>query len=178
MLYDLNSKVINRQSVKTDVAADGVAEDIMTTVIPEGITPVHFIALKLTDERGNEVSRNFYWRSDNKFEGPWTLTGPTTAGFQPLRDMPAAKVNVSVKKVKNRKYEVTVSNPGKQIAFFLQLQLRDSDGQPVNRTIYNDNFFTLLPGEKRRVELISPKDDIGESIRLSGWNIKEENKKI
>lgn len=178
VLYDLNSKVINRQSVKTDVAADGVAEDIMTIVIPEGITPVHFIALKLTDERGNEVSRNFYWRSDNKFEGPWTLTGPTTAGFQPLRDMPAAKVNVSVKNVKNRRYEVTVSNPGKQIAFFLQLQLRDSDGQPVNRTIYNDNFFTLLPGEKRRVELISPKDDIGESIRLSGWNIKEENKKI
>ncbi|MDE6078261.1 MAG: glycoside hydrolase family 2, partial [Muribaculaceae bacterium] len=110
-LYDLNSKVVDRQSVKTNVPADGVAEDIITIKIPAGITPVHFISLALTDAKGKELSKNFYWRSDNQFEGPWTLTGPTTAGFQPLRDMPAGKVKGSKKKLGDGKYQVTLSNP-------------------------------------------------------------------
>ena len=170
-LYDLNSKVVDRKSVKTNVPADGVAEDILTVTIPDGITPVHFISLALTDAKGKELSKNFYWRSDNQFEGPWTLTGPTTAGFQPLRDMPAGKVKGSKKKLGDGKYQVTLSNPGKQIAFFLQLQLRDKDGQPINRTIYDDNFFTLLPGEKRIIEITAPEGAEAESLLLDGWNI-------
>ncbi len=170
-LYDLNSKVVSRRSVSTDVPADGVAEDIMSIEIPEDITPVHFIALALTDGAGNAVSQNFYWRSDNKFEGPWTVTGPTTAGFQALRDMPAAKVKAKKKVLADGTYELTLSNPGKNIAFFLQLQLRDGDGNPINRTVYNDNFFTLLPGEKRTVTVAAPAGTNPASLHLDGWNL-------
>ncbi len=171
-LYDLNSKVVGRQSTKTDVPADGVAEDIITVNIPDNITPVHFIALSLTDSKGKELSKNFYWRSNSKFEGPWTLTGPTTAGFQALRDMAPAKVKSSLKKNGNGEFTVTLSNPGKQIAFFLQLQLRDKAGNPINRTHYNDNFFTLLPGEKRSITIKAPDGTDADSIRLEGWNVK------
>ena len=170
-LYDLNSKRIDHQSVKTSVPPDGVAEDIMTVSIPDGITPVQFISLQLTDSKGNQLSRNFYWRSSSKFEGPWTLSGPTTAGFQQLRDMPTAKVKASKKKIGEGKYQVTLSNPGKNIAFFLQLQLRDEHGQPINRTIYDDNFLTLLPGQKRDIVITAPYGSTPDSIMLDGWNI-------
>lgn len=174
-LYDLNSRRIDSRTVKTSVPADGVAEDIMTIGIPENITPVQFISLELTDAKGNVLSRNFYWRSSNEFEGPWTLTGPTTAGFQTLRDMPATRVKASKKKIADEKYLVTLSNRGKNIAFFLQLQLRDKQGQPINRTIYTDNFLSLLPGEKRDIVITVPSGSAPDTIMLDGWNISSVN---
>lgn len=171
-IYDLNSKVVSKQTVKCNVPSDGVAEDVIKLEFPGEITPVHFISLALTDKNGKEVSRNFYWRSTNEFKGPGTLTGPTTAGFQPLRDMPVVKVKAQKKLLADGSYSVTVKNPGKKIAFFLQLQVRDDAGALINTTMYDDNFFTLLPGESRTVVITPPSDAKVASMNLEGWNVK------
>ncbi|MBD5233945.1 MAG: glycoside hydrolase family 2 [Bacteroidales bacterium] len=168
-VYDLYSRKISEKKAGVDVAADGVVADFLTLDFPEDITPVHFISLALRDKAGKEISRNFYWRSTNTFEGPWTLTGPTTAGFGSLHEMPEAKIKTIKKQLPDGKYEVTVSNAGRNIAFFIQLQMQDEAGQAINSSHYSDNFFTLLPGEKQTVVIEAPQAG---KIKLSGWNTK------
>ena len=141
---------------KIDVPADGVANDVLTVNIPQDITPVHFIALELTDARGNVVSRNFYWRSTSRYEGKQTVTGPCTGGFEPLASMHEAKPTLMTRRLRNS---------GRRIAFFCQLLLTDQNDKPVHGTFYSDNFFSLLPGEKQVITIRTPLSD-GTSYRL------------
>ncbi|MBR6141697.1 MAG: glycoside hydrolase family 2 [Bacteroidaceae bacterium] len=168
-VYDLQSRKVGTVTAKVDVPADGVVNDILTIAIPDGITPVHFIALELTDAKGNVVSRNFYWRSTNKYEGKQTVTGPCTGGFEPLSTLPEAKPNVTARRLADKdgfnQWEVTVKNGGKRIAFFCQLLLTDMQDKPIHSTFYSDNFFSLLPGEKQVITIRTPRRD-GQSYRL------------
>ena len=131
-------------------------------------TPVFFIALELTDAKGNVLSRNFYWRSTNKYEGKNTVTGPCTGGFEPLGTLPEAKPTVTARRLADKngfsQWEVTIKN-GKRIAFFCQLLLTDAEGQPLHGTYYSDNFISLLPGQKQTITIRTPQHN-GQSYRL------------
>lgn len=159
-VYDINSKRLLSLSTKTDVPADGVANDILTISFPETVSPVHFIALKATDANGKVVSKNIYWRSTAKYEGKQTVTGPCTSGFEPLGKMAAAKPAVKVKPLADKdgmhQWQVSVRNGGSKIAFFCQLLLTDGEGNAVHRTHYSDNFITLLPGEQETILVRTP----------------------
>lgn len=148
-VYDLQSRRLSTVKAEVDVPADGVANDVLSISIPDDVTPVYFIALELTDAKGKVVSKNFYWCSTNKYEGKSTLTGPCTAGFEPLASMPEAKPTVTARFLSVGEWEVTVKNSGRRIAFFCQLLLTDKALKPVHGTYYSDNFFSLLPGEKK-----------------------------
>lgn len=121
---------------------------------PANITPVHFIKLRLYDERGKEVSDNFYWRSTNRYEGPETLTGPTTAGFEAISDLKPAKVSARyaqrTDEQGHRYIDVTLRNGGQALAFFTQLQLLDAGGKPVRPSFYTDNFFRCCRAKAKR----------------------------
>lgn len=160
-IYDMQSRRISTASVKVDVPADGVANDVLTLSIPEDITPVHFVSLELTDAKGEPVSRNFYWRSNSKYEGKNTVTGPCTGGFQTLADMPEANPAVAARRLTSEdgfeRWEVTVKNRGRRIAFFCQLLLTDAKGNAVHGSFYSDNFITLLPGQKQTIAIRTPK---------------------
>lgn len=159
-VYDLNSKRALSLTAKADVPADGVANDVLKIDFPENISPVHFIALQAKDAKGNVVSKNFYWRSTNKYEGKNTVTGPCTAGFEPLGNMAAAKPTIKVKPLADKdgmhQWQVNIKNSGNKIAFFCQLLLTDSEGNAVHRTHYSDNFVTLLPGEQETILVRTP----------------------
>ena len=164
-IYDMQSRRISTASVKVDVPADGVANDILTLNFPEDITPVHFVSLELTNAKGEPVSRNFYWRSNSKYEGKNTVTGPCTGGFQTLADMPEAKPTVTARRLTQEdgfeRWEVTVKNRGRRIAFFCQLLLTDAKGNAVHGSFYSDNFITLLPGQKQTIVIRTPKGSAG-----------------
>ena len=154
-VYNMNSKRLLTLQDITDVPSDGVANDVLKIDFPENISPVHFIALQVKDAKGNVVSKNFYWRSTNKYEGKNTITGPCTAGFEPLGNMAAAKPTVRVKALADQdnmhQWQVVIRNSSNKIAFFCQLLLTDENGNAVHRTHYSDNFITLLPGEQETI---------------------------
>lgn len=156
-VYDLQSRRVSTVTARVNVPADGVANDVLKVEIPDDITPVHFIALELTDARGNMVSKNFYWRSTSKYEGKNTVTGPCTAGFEPLATLPEAKPTVTARITTVGEWEVTLKNSGRHIAFFCQLLLTDKTLKPVHGTYYSDNFFSLLPGEKKVITIRTPR---------------------
>ena len=159
-VYNMGSKRLSANSVKTDIPSDGVANDVLKVEIPSDVTPVYFIALKAKDSKGEVLSKNVYWSSTDKYEGKNTVTGPCTSGFAPLSDMKPAKPSVKVKQLQDKDgmhvWEASVRNIGGKIAFFCQLLLTDGEGKAVHATRYTDNFFTLLPGERQTVVISTP----------------------
>ena len=69
---------------------------------------------------------------------------------------------------------MTVENPGQTLAFFLHLQIKQgSGGEEVLPVIWGDNYFSLLPGEKREINATYATDLVrGTSpvVELDGWN--------
>ena len=137
-----------------------MASNVLTLQFPDNITPVHFIALQVYDAQGNLLSRNFYWRSNAKYEGSKTMTGPCTSGFQTLKDMPQAKPLVQVTSLPDEDnmhcWKVLLKNNGHRIAFFCQLLLTDEEGNAIHRTHYSDNFFSMVPGEQQTILIKTP----------------------
>ncbi|MBP5515065.1 MAG: glycoside hydrolase family 2 [Bacteroidaceae bacterium] len=173
-VYTLSSKLVWKKEASIDVPADGVAVDVFAIDFPEDITQVHFIKLRLFDANGQLVGDNFYWRSRDHYEGRTTLTGPCTSGFETLADMPKAKVAVRLRKMQDGLMQAEIRNTGNTIAFFLQMQLRDSEGRSIKPCFLSDNFLTLMPDERRTIKI----DDTAALNRtsilvLKGWNVTD-----
>lgn len=192
-VYDLDSRKVWEKSASVDVDEDGVACDIFTVDFSKSACEVQFLRLELRDCEGKVVSENFYWRSDDAYEGKTTVTGPCTSGFQALQNMKPSRVKCSaVTRNEGGKtfVDVTVRNSSSRIAFFNQLHLLDADGQPVRPAYYSDNFFTLMPGQSRIVTIesgdpaaLSDSGYMGTglkrcgeaaSLRVSGWNCPDQ----
>jgi exo-1,4-beta-D-glucosaminidase len=71
---------------------------------------------------------------------------------------------------------VTLENPSKTLAFFVHLKLeRDDNGEEVLPVIWEDNYISLLPGEKRQVSAKYRSSELGNgkpTVRVSGWNVE------
>mgnify|MGYP000584427201 CR=1 FL=1 len=182
-VYDINSKKVFEKSASVDLPEDGVANDILTIRFPENISQVHFIKLVLKDEKGKDVSSNFYWRSNDKYEGSKTLTGPTSSGFEDLSKLKAAKVKLSYKtRQADGRYfvDIVMKNTSNDIAFFNQLQFLNSKMSPIRPSFYSDNFFSLIPGEKKTVTIETGEEKLadGAVLVLKGWNIDTQKYKL
>lgn len=174
-VYDLDSRKVLEESAVVNIPEDGVVNDAITLRFPAGISQVHFIKLILKDEKGKEVSSNFYWRSNDKYKGKSTLTGPAASGFEDLAKMPKANVKMTYKtRTEGDRYfvDIKMKNTSKKIAFFNQLQLLNSKMSPVRPSFYTDNFFSLLPGEEKAVTIETGKAKLndGAVLVLKGWN--------
>ena len=182
-VYDINSKKVFEESAVVDLPSDGVVNDALTIRFPENISQVHFIKLILKDENGKDVSSNFYWRSNDKYEGSKTLTGPAASGFEDLSKLKQAKVKLTYKvREDDNNYfvDITLRNTSGQIAFFNQLQFLNSKMSPIRPSFYTDNFFSLMPGEKKTVTIETAKGKLkdGAVLALKGWNINKQEYKL
>ena len=122
------------------------SEDSVVTPIhidyPDGLTPVHFIRLKLT--RGGEtVSGNFYW---------WGLE---EYNYRALRDLPKVKLEaVTHAERQGARWLLTTTlhNPAKTPALMVKLKaVRERSGDRILPAIYSDNYVALMPGESRTI---------------------------
>ena len=177
-VYDFGSRKVWEKTASVDVPEDGVANDVFAIDFPASISQVHFIKLWLTDASGKVLSQNFYWRSRDAYEGKTTLTGPCTSGFRDISSMKATslRTTAALRRENGRHFvDLTVSNRGSRIAFFTQIQLLDSAGSPVRPSFYSDNFFSLLPGEKKTVtiETADAHTTGGLVLKVRAWNSAE-----
>ena len=182
-VYDIDSRKVSEESAVVNLPEDGVANDVLTIRFPENISQVHFIKLILKDEKGKDVSSNFYWRSKDKYEGKTTLTGPATSGFKQLGDLKPARVKLSYKvREEGDRYfvDVTLKNGSNRIAFFNQLQFLNAKMSPIRPSFYTDNFFTLMPGENKVVTIETGKEKLEEGVMLvlKGWNTESQKYKL
>jgi exo-1,4-beta-D-glucosaminidase len=175
-IFDFNMKEVFSDKMDANVAADA-SQKIFTIKTPKDITKVYFLKLELEDAAGKQLSSNFYWLSSN---------GDEKADFTDLNKLPKANINVTSSAVKpegNRgKLTVTIKNTGKELAFAVNpkiLKLKSKD--PVLPIFWEDNYISLLPGEKRVVQVeFYMKDLEGDKplLKVDGWNTNSVEEEI
>jgi mannosylglycoprotein endo-beta-mannosidase len=179
-VFDLNMKKIFAKEAAVNLPSDGVVNDVFKIDFPENITNVHFIRLKLYDEKGRQAGSNFYWRSNNKYEGTQTMTGPATAGFQDINKLARTQIKAQYKTRKeNGKHfiDLELSNTGKTLSFFTQIQWLDKSGKPVRPSFYTDNFLNLMPGDKRKITIETSMNKLPDkeyTLVVKGFNVAEQ----
>lgn len=111
------------------------------------LSPVQFIRLSLKDGNGRLLSDNFYWRSSK------------LADYTPLNTLPPARLKVSshlLEKDGRDVIEAEISNPrgARGVAFAVRVQaVRAADGERILPALQTDNYFTLMQGESRIVDI-------------------------
>jgi exo-1,4-beta-D-glucosaminidase len=78
----------------------------------------------------------------------------------------------------DKEITVTLRNPGKQIAFFIELSVRgDKSGRTIVPVFWDDNYVSLLPGASKTIRATFAAADLGDEkpvFSFKGWNVKGE----
>jgi exo-1,4-beta-D-glucosaminidase len=182
-IYDTSMKERFSKEVSADVSADAVTK-AFAVAEPQGITSTYFLNLQLFSPSGELLSRNFYWLS-KKPDVPdfakteWYYTPLTEfADFLALQDLPKATVHAAMT-VSNEANEtaarVTIENTGSNLAFLVRLRvLKEKDGPEVLPVFFEDNYISLLPGEKRAITVHVRNSDLAgakPALALDGFNV-------
>jgi len=155
-------------------------------VIPqiEGLSDTYFLRLLLEDSSAQTLSSNFYWLStkDDVLDwqkSTWYYT-PTSsyADMTQLQKLQPAKLVLSSHTTRKDGEEIAhvrVSNPGRNMAFFVHLQVKQGPSErDVLPVIWQDNYFSLLPGESREVTATYKLKESGRNgalLAVDGWNV-------
>jgi hypothetical protein len=132
---------------------------------PAGLSAVHFIRLTLT--RGADtVSSNFY------------LHGLQEEDYKAIRELPKVQVEASTKTVRQgAKWLLTTElhNASKAPALMVRVKaVREKSGDRILPALYNDNYVSLMPGERRVIHTeLNHSDTRGEAPRVvvEGFNL-------
>jgi exo-1,4-beta-D-glucosaminidase len=101
--------------------------------------------------------------------------------MQALHSLPSVKLQATCKIEAHgaeKIARVKVTNPTSQMAFFVQLALTQGcDGAEILPVLWDDNYFSLLPGESREVTAIFAAKDAGKhesTLEVGGWNVESD----
>ncbi|MDR3128676.1 MAG: discoidin domain-containing protein [Tannerellaceae bacterium] len=133
--------------------------------LPRTLSTVFFIRLTLTED-GILVSDNFYWRS--KEDG----------NYQALHQLPKTSLTTktSVNEIGGEwLLSTTLQNETSTPALMIRLQVNGGvTARRILPVFFSDNFFSLMPGEKKTVTVrLQDVDTRGEQpvVSISGFNI-------
>src|SRR3984957_8957007 len=182
-IYDTSMKEHFSHEEVSDVAADGVTKSFKVDE-PGGISSTYFLNLQLFSSSGELLSRNFYWLSTKPDVPDFTKTEwyytPLSeyADFVALENLPKASVHASMTVSEagdETAARVTVENTGVGLAFLVRLRLlKGKDGAEVLPVFFDDNYLSLLPGEKRDITVHVRKRDLGAAkpvLAVDGFNV-------
>jgi exo-1,4-beta-D-glucosaminidase len=184
-VYDLNLKEKYSKTVPLGLLADEVKK-IDTLPDIQELTPTYFLDLRLLREKDVMVDTNFYCLSTKAetldySKNEWFVTpAKEYADFTALTGLRPVKLKVSGKfSQSGPRYKVTIDleNPSPDLALQVELRVvRDGSGEIVLPIFLDDNYITLLPGEKRKIAGVFATEDLrGEQpvLKVRGWNVKQ-----
>jgi exo-1,4-beta-D-glucosaminidase len=168
-VYDINMEEKYSKEATTDIKSDESLKAIMPEW-PKNMGEVYFLKLRLENNEGKEISSNFYWLSGK---------GDEKADFTALNKLPKVQLNASVVSSVNENgrtvVNVEIENPTKSLAFSVNPKILRATSKDLVLPIYwDDNYFSLLPGEKRSLKVEFSNADLnGESpvFAVDGWNV-------
>jgi len=183
-VFNLDGTQKFSKDASLDAAADSTAKIFELPQI-EGLSPAYFLDLRITDGGGKLVGSNFYWLSTKPETLDWSKSNwymtPTAsyADYTSLAQLPKVKLNVSSRSGNDGKVaetRVTLENPSKSLAFFVRLKIdKGQGGEEILPVVWEDNYISLLPGEKREITATYLTRNLGEAtpeVKISGWNVE------
>jgi exo-1,4-beta-D-glucosaminidase len=184
-LYNVDAREKGSQEATLDLAPDSSTK-AFALPSPEGLTPTYFLKLELHDAAGKLVSENFYWLSTKPDVLDWAKRSDTVYTPQKefgdltgLNNLPTARVAIT-KSVRingaNSTLTVVAVNKSDSVAFMVHPRVtRGKGGDDVTPIFWNDNYFSLLPGEKKSVtayfDASALQGGVPELV-VEGWNVE------
>jgi exo-1,4-beta-D-glucosaminidase len=181
-IFDLDSKEIFRHK-QTIFSRPQLSKEIFTLAEFPSITATYFLDMRLFEKDGTQIASNFYWLSNRpdvldyeaKVE-PWEYYTPSKqyADFKLLNSLSPATIKIRRKIRKgDNKLAVGLKNIGGGLAFGVELNIIDeTTGEAVVPVFWQDNYISLLPGERR---IINAEFEGGVSkinLHVQGWNVE------
>jgi exo-1,4-beta-D-glucosaminidase len=183
-IYDTSMKERFSREATIDVAADAVSTAF---AIPEpaDISTTYFLNLQLFSSTGALLSHNFYWLSTKQDVPDFTKTEwyytPLSAytDFTALQNLPKVKIKASINGITtygtDTSAHITVENPSAGLAFLVRLRLmKGHDGAELLPVFFDDNYLSLLPGEKREISVKVRNAELNgyqPALAIDGFNI-------
>ena len=166
-LFSVEGVELKRREEKVSAAANATTESFRLELPDEAARGVVFVKLELKDEAGRVLSENFYWYASQP------------SGYRRLSDMRAAAVECAATRSAGAggmvRVGVELANGSGSVALAAQVTLREARTHARVLPAYaDDNFISLLPGERRRLTIEVPASVGGGELEvaLAGWNVR------
>ena len=187
-IYNLDAKEKASREAAIDLSPDSSSRAFELPKV-DGLTKTYFLRLQLHDAQGKLVSDNFYWLSTKLDVLDWSKKKDTVYTPQAefgdltgLNNLPQVKLEVvatNQAEAGKRLTQVTVRNPSDALAFMVHLKItREKGGEEVVPIYWEDNYFSLLPGEQREVTArydVSALEGKEAVLAVDGFNIAAES---
>ena len=183
-IYSLDAREKASREAAIDVLPDSSARAFELPKV-DGLTRTYFLRLQLHDAGGKLASDNFYWLSTKPDVLDWAKKKDTVYTPQAefgdltgLNDLPQVKLEVAAASqavAANGSTRVALQNPSENLACMVHLKLtRGKGGEEVVPIFWEDNYFSLLPGEQREVTAkydLSALEGKEPALTVEGWNV-------
>ena len=165
-VYDVSGKQYGKtQRMTLDIPASDMVPAFAVDFAP-GLPPLHFVRLEMRGRRGELLSENFYWRYDKPED------------MRLLNEIGDARIEAVADRYERdgRSYwRVELTNRGRVVGAMIRLSLRDAGtDERILPALYTDNYFWMLPGERKTVLIDCDSSDAGgrlPAVCVSGYNL-------
>jgi exo-1,4-beta-D-glucosaminidase len=184
-IFSIDAQQKASREATLDLGADSSTKafDLPT---PDGLTPTYFLKLELHDAAGKLVSDNFYWLSTKADVLDWDQRKDTVYTPQKefgdltgLNTLPTVKVAITKMldfAGRNPLLTVIAANKSDSVAFMVHPRLtRGKGGEDVTPLFWSDNYFSLLPGEKKAITVRFDSASLhgaAPELVVEGWNVE------
>lgn len=187
-LYNFNLRRLFYRKINLASAADSVQR---LFIIPEDNidTAVHFVRLTLLDKAKRVVSTNFYWlpkklstynwSTEEEKKHPYYTSVTSYEDLSLLNQLQKVHLDVTASAShlsEGEDVRVQIRNPAKNLAFQVHLSVVDEkSGEEILPVFWDDNYFSLMPGESRAVVAHYRAATKAGHLRveIDGWNINQ-----
>ena len=158
-VFDLNGKRVFYKTQKADIN-ENIKTDIFLNPLSGILLPsVYMVRLQLKDKAGKLLAANHYWK-----------TNATTKDFTSFNNLPNVNVICKVVKMEVNNIEMILENKSSTPAIGVRLHATDERDNILLPAYFSDGYFTLLPGEKKTVNLQHDAGIAPVKVQVEGYN--------
>jgi hypothetical protein len=156
---DINGKILFTTTKKTDLLHNSKTEIFTPHFSEINLPEVYLAKIELKTSDGKVLSTNEYWKSNKE-----------TGNFQAFNKLPDVSLKITKSKSMNGKLFIEVENKSASPIVGIKLNLSDANNNILLPAYFSDGYFTLMPMEKREIEVNYTGSTIGAKIRTEGYN--------
>ena len=159
--YDIHGKLVAEEQKNIAMPPHSV-QLLNRPAFPAKDTGVFFLRLEL-QKQGKTVDENFYWLSGKH------------GSYVALNSLEKSRLSLAIMPNGKDLSRITIKNEGGETAFFIRLKVVNEAGEFVLPVFLSENYFTLLPGESKSIDLdctfAASKDIRKLKVVSEGWNV-------
>jgi hypothetical protein len=141
-VIDLNGKTLFYKTKMSDVLLNSKTELFMPDFSGISLPPAYLIRMQLTTSDGKQLSINEYWKSNQE-----------TSNFLDFNKLSNVSLNIYKIGLNNGNILLTIENKSNTPVVGLKLNLTDSKNNIILPAYFSDGYFTLMPSEKRLIDV-------------------------